>query len=145
MRTDAIQLSQRTLALLPKRQRQALQGQVQNIAYIHALAEAASAQQAAALMHFATLLSATIDEVEQRVAPLDRLTTAQQRELEAQIDQLLASNRQLLDQAHHYALEAMREAAFTPTPAVREGWEAFMIGLSGSENNWNALRKAFGR
>lgn len=145
MPTDALQLSQHTLALLPKRQRQALQEQVDKIAYLHALAEAASAQQAAALTHFATLLGATIDEVEQRVAPLERLTPAQQRELEAQIDQILASNRQLLDQAHHYAVDAMREAALTPTPAVREGWEAFMIGLSGSENNWNALRKAFGR
>ena len=67
MSGDALQLSQHTLALLPKRQRHVLQGQVEKIAYLHALAEATSAQQAAALSHFATLLGTAIDEIEQRV------------------------------------------------------------------------------
>jgi hypothetical protein len=143
-RRDIACLSPHSIDLLPKKQKRELEAQINKIRHLNALAEVSSSEQAAALRNFATALGDAIDEVEQRVAPLDRLTPSQQQELESQIDLVLDHNRQLLDEAQRYAMQIINDAANRPSKAERSAKERFLIGLTGSEKNYNELRKAFG-
>ena len=100
---DIDQLHPFWISLLPTSQQRELTDQLTKIRELNALAEVASTEQAAAIQRFATKLAAAIDQVERSIAPLERLNEAQRRELDAQIDLVLAHNRQLLDQAQAYA------------------------------------------
>jgi hypothetical protein len=142
--SDVALLKQHAAHYLPRRMARELAAQIDQMLYLNALAEAASNDQATILYRFTMTLGDAMDEIDERLISRDRLTPDQERELDAQIDLVLAQNRQLLDEAHEYALQVIRDERERLQAPKRSGWEEFAVGLSGSEDNWNALKKVWG-